>query len=195
MYYIIQLEAIIGRANVPSEHRRAFLGQAAAAMLAALGLAVTRPESAARAGDPPDSPAQGNRPDLPEGGIRPTMPDKRPAPKPSTVEQRTVEQRVVAVIAKHLKLDAGALAPKEWLAVDLDATLAGQAEQRKALEKEFQIEIPAAAFKKLNTVGNAVDCVQKAVAKRDQERLKNPPAPDKAHPFQGSMRGIRPNSP
>ncbi len=35
-----QLEAIIARTTVPQEHRRAFLGKAAAAMLAAIGLAV-----------------------------------------------------------------------------------------------------------------------------------------------------------
>ena len=34
-----QLEAIIARTIVPNEHRRAFLGKAAAAMLAAIGLA------------------------------------------------------------------------------------------------------------------------------------------------------------
>ena len=51
--------------------------------------------------------------------------------------------------------------------VDLDATTAGLAEQRKALEKEFQLEIPAEAFKKLRTVGGAVDYVQKAVDQRN----------------------------
>ena len=37
-----QLEAIIGRTSVPLEHRRAFLGQAATAMLAALGIVAAR---------------------------------------------------------------------------------------------------------------------------------------------------------
>ena len=32
-----QLKAVIARTNVPQEHRRAFLGQAAVAMLAAVG--------------------------------------------------------------------------------------------------------------------------------------------------------------
>jgi len=36
----IQLETIIAQTSVPNEHRRAFLGQAAAAMFAAMGLAI-----------------------------------------------------------------------------------------------------------------------------------------------------------
>lgn len=42
-----QLAAIIARTSVPEEHRRAFLGQAAAAMLAAMGIATGGPGSAA----------------------------------------------------------------------------------------------------------------------------------------------------
>ena len=44
-----QLEAIIARTSVPQEHRRTFLGHAAAAMLAAL--AVFRPAAASGADD------------------------------------------------------------------------------------------------------------------------------------------------
>jgi acyl carrier protein len=120
------------------------------------------------------------------------MPGKQPAEKP-----KTVEQRVVAVIAKHLKLGEKDLTPKEWLIVDLDTTPSGLTEQRKALEKEFQIEIPAEAFKKLRTLGNTVDYVKKAVDKRDRERLKDLLLPDKDHPAKPPSppvsRGIRPD--
>ncbi len=194
-----QLEAIIARTSVPIEHRRALLGQAAAAMLAAVGMVATRPDSVARADEPQLD--GGVRPDLPEGGIRPgrDLPDggiPRTMPPPKSIEKsKTLQQRVVAVIAKHLKLNEKDLAIKEWLAVDLDTTPAGLTEQRKALEKEFQIELPAEEFKKLHTVGGAVDCVQKAVDKRQRERQKNPAAPAKDHPSQILMRGIRPAKP
>jgi acyl carrier protein len=204
-----QLEAVIARTAVPQEHRRAFLGQAAAAMLAVLGLAGDSAyaiDPGAPGGVRPDTPwgvatEGGTRPDTPPavpapsvaGGVRPAMPSKL-AEKP-----KTVEQRVVAVIAKHLKLGEKDLTAKEWLIVDLDATPSGLAEQRKALEKEFQIEIPADAFKKLRTVGNTVDYVQKAVDKRDRERLKDLPPPDKDHPAKppsGAIsRGARPDIP
>ncbi len=210
-----QLEAIIGRTSVPREHRRAFLGQAAAAMLAALvaaapGVAAAQggrpgedlPDGGIRPGS--DLPEGGIRPgsDLPEGGIRPTMPDKNPA-KP-----KTVDQRVIAVIAKQLKIDKSALSPKDWLVIDLDATPAGQAAQRKALEKEFQLKIPAEAFKKLRSVGDAVHYVQAALDKREleeqlrraippdlEEQLRRAPAPKKGHPLEDSAGGIRPDQP
>ena len=191
-----QLEAIIGRTSVPMEHRRAFLGQAAAAMLAALGVVTAGAQPAVGyetppSGDvPPPARSRGIQPDLPEGGIRPTRPENKRVEKP-----KTVQERVVAVIARHLKLDEKALAPKEWLVVDLDATPTGLAEQKKALEKEFQIEIPADAFKKLRTVGGVVDHVQKALDKRDRDALKNLPAPDKVNPLKGAMRGLRADHP
>ena len=64
-----QLEAIIARTSVPEEHRRAFLGQAAAAMLAALGMVAGLPSGAA---------AQPPAPDLKPGGIRPDIPPNAP---------------------------------------------------------------------------------------------------------------------
>ena len=87
--------------------------------------------------------------------------------------------------------------PKEWLVVDLDASASGRAEQKKALEKEFQIEIPADDFKKLRTVGDAVACVQKALDQRNRDLLEKalPAPPDMNHPMQNSAGGIRPDKP
>jgi hypothetical protein len=82
-----QLEAIIARTSVPQEHRRAFLGQAAAAMAATLGL-VSVTTSCSK-GIEPDMPerTKGIRPDRPpqEGPTktpepsRGTRPDRPPA--------------------------------------------------------------------------------------------------------------------
>jgi len=87
-----QLEAVIDRTKVSPAKRRAFLGTAAAAMLAALGVAV--------AGCDREPLIQGIQPDRPPGeqekppkptpepaptGIRPDMPPPKEAPKP-TVE-------------------------------------------------------------------------------------------------------------
>ena len=55
-----QLEAIIARTSVPQEHRRAFLGQAAGVMLAALGMVT--------ATGCEEAPTKGNRPDRPPTG-------------------------------------------------------------------------------------------------------------------------------
>jgi hypothetical protein len=77
-----QLESVIARTNVPEEHRRVFLGKAAAAMLALLGVtamvglvssAGVRARRAATKGIQPDRPAvEGVRPDKPSEETRPT---------------------------------------------------------------------------------------------------------------------------
>jgi hypothetical protein len=75
-----QLEAIIARTTVPHEHRRAFLGQAAAAMLTALGIATGAGcEPVRTGGSRPDrpSPKAQEEPLTPTKGIRPD----RPPPK------------------------------------------------------------------------------------------------------------------
>jgi hypothetical protein len=93
-----QLEAVIGRTRVPQEQRRAFLGNVAAAMLAALGVTTTGcgPEPPpAPAGIAPDvpPPTEGIRPDMPPPtgiapdvppprGIRPDMPPEKPTERP-----------------------------------------------------------------------------------------------------------------
>jgi hypothetical protein len=83
-----QLEAIIARTEVAPEHRRAFLGQAAAVMLAAVGVVTTGcPVVTGSAPDRP--PTEGIRPDRPpEKGIRPdrpptkgVQPDQPPPPE------------------------------------------------------------------------------------------------------------------
>ena len=72
-----QLEAIIARTSVPEEHRRAFLGQAAAAMLTALGIVAGRPGTAAE-------PEPGSTVPAPPmfGGVRPDAPPSQDTPVP-----------------------------------------------------------------------------------------------------------------
>lgn len=83
-----QLKAIIARTSVPQEHRRAFLGKAAVAMLAALGLNMvgcgpgeavkgTRPGESGK-GQEPEQPSQQRKA---SHGTRPKPPDRPPATK------------------------------------------------------------------------------------------------------------------
>ena len=88
-----QLEAIVARTEVPDEHRRTFLGKAAAAMLAALGVVTTvagcpkgiAPDRPAPKGIAPDRPPpkepEGKskdepKPPPPPRGIQPDRPEK-----------------------------------------------------------------------------------------------------------------------
>lgn len=96
-----QLESIIAHTSVPDEQRRAFMGTAAAAMLAALGAGLAagcaqsptgiRPkEMPATDGIRPDMPQEAKPPppppEVPTTGIRPDMPrDAKSAPPPPSV--------------------------------------------------------------------------------------------------------------
>ena len=71
-----QLRTIIARTTVPDEHRRAFLGQAAAAMLTAIGVATVGCMEEQTKGIRPDRPTKGLRPDRP--------PEEKPASKPAS---------------------------------------------------------------------------------------------------------------
>ena len=71
-----QLEAIIDRTVVPPEHRRTFLGKAAAAMLAAVGL------MSPGCGDDDPGPTEGSRPDDPSQDRIPAPTGSRPDPEP-----------------------------------------------------------------------------------------------------------------
>jgi len=95
------LEAIIDRTTVPQEHRRVFLGRAATAMLAVLGLSQVGCESHTVTGIAPDEvpPVEGIRPDRPTAtkGVRPDLPEQTEPPQPeqpdsSAESEQPVEQ-------------------------------------------------------------------------------------------------------
>jgi acyl carrier protein len=152
-----QLEVIIARTSVPQEHRRAFLGQAAAAMLAALGVVGTG-ETIAGCGGIRPQPDNGRV--IGGFGIQPD----RPAEKPEKDDE--VEARVLAVIAKQFKLKTSEVEPKKDLVKDFKAKTNHLIGLRKNLEKEFKIKIPADKFKNVRTVGDVVNCVQQALDKQ-----------------------------
>jgi acyl carrier protein len=171
-----QLEVIIDRTSVPDEHRRAFLGQAAAAMLAALGIVAGRPGVAAAQIPEPMKP----------GGIRPDMPPKKP---------KTLDERVIGVIAKQFKVEEKEVTSDKSLVEDLKAKPKSMVQLRKALEKEFSLKIPPAAFKKLETVGDTVDYVKKAVEKqkpstqpKDDAAVQQPTLPPDGPAVAGGVR-------
>ncbi len=158
-----QLEAIIAQVSVPQEHRRAFLGKAAAAMLAALGV-VTAADVAL---------AQGSRPSGPRGdgagtfGLQPDAPNasppQDPAEKPASDKQKEKEdelrKQVTAVIAKQLRTAESQVTDEKLLADDLGASTSALVRLRKALEKKFKIKLPGEKFKKVRSVGNVVGVV------------------------------------
>jgi len=85
-----QLEQIIGRTTVPDEQRRVFLGHAAAAMLAVVGLGIVGcgPMDAPRGAAPDIPPAARERPErIQAGETGGSQPDVPPDPGPAKRER------------------------------------------------------------------------------------------------------------
>jgi len=188
-----QLQSIIAQTTVPAEHRRAFLGQAAAAMLAAV--------AAMTGGVAAGFQLQGVRPDGPPAptGIRPDPPPTRgiqpdrPPPKP------TIEERVVEIIAAQFKIEKEKINRDTSLVKDLKADMGQRSALRKELEKQFDIKIPVKVFDKLRTVGDAINHVESAVQNK-KVPPKPEPAPDPIPPERSPLErvpvgGIRPGGP
>jgi acyl carrier protein len=177
-----QLESVIARADVPQAHRRAFLGRAAAAMLAALGVGAV-----ALAKDPPSVGAFGNRPDEP---AKPEPSKKEPSEK-----DKQIETRVLAVIAKLFKVSPKELKGEASLVGDLYATASQLVLLRRQLEKQFKLNIPRKDFENLHTVDDVVGYVKEAIQRRDGGKPSpNPtlPATRGIQPDRGTTGGIRP---
>jgi acyl carrier protein len=173
-----QLEAIIAGTTVPLEHRRAFLGQAAAAMLAALGIV-----GSAKAAEPPFRATQSL------GGMvaEPNHSIMGPA------DQLTAAQRVADIVAEQLHVDVAEVTSDASFVDDLGANTAGLIRVRKALEKEFGIKMTPAEFRGMQTVDQAVKTIDAALKKKaekksgDKQPVKTKPEPPKAY-----SGGIRP---
>ena len=181
-----QLEAVIARTSVPQEHRRAFLGHAAAAMLAALGAAMTRPVHAA------DGALQKGV----EAGPIPCPPDQALVPNVSgplpSVKPKTVEERVIEIIVRRTGVEPKRIKRESTLVKDLGIKPANLVRLRKNVAKQFNIKVPAADFKKIGTVGEMIGYVEKALKKNapPPEPLERPAGPQ----FE-MTKGIRPDLP
>jgi acyl carrier protein len=140
-----QLEAIIARTTVPQEHRRTFLGKAAAAMLAAIGAMDPQLVSAGF--------GTGKKGSIGSFGH---MADQPPATKGFLVDEKPVQDEVIAVVAKQLGLAEKDVSTNTLLVRDPQADAKQPDDIRFALEKRLQIGIPAEVFQGVRTVGDAV---------------------------------------
>ena len=185
-----QLESVIARATVPQEHRRAFLGHAAATMLAALGVVVVGGGAGGLAGLSKSS-------DESEKGEK--------QKEKLTDKEKAVEKRVMEMLAKRFKVPAKELKGDASLNDDLHASASQLANLKKQLEKHYMLSISKKDFEKIKTVDDVVDCVNEAIRQRAAANPKqNPPEklnptrgvqPDRLMPAPGGMSPDRPTSP
>lgn len=172
---IEQLEAIVARTDVPQEHRRAFLGQAAAAMLAA----VVAGGASVLAGD-------SVRDGISVGGAMGDTPEDRNGSKKNPLDDPDViEQRIVALIAKRFNIPKDEVLPATSFVDDLHANASQLINLRRQLAKQFKLKITGKDFEKVHSVGDAIEYVQDAVKRRPPSMPKSdrgtrrhePPAP------------------
>jgi acyl carrier protein len=160
-----QLKAIIDQTTVPQEHRRAFLGYVAAAMLASLGIVAIGCGEVK--GSRPD--VKGTRPEPPApGGCRPgpkLKPEEEPLPpaespaKPDAGKNSEIEAAVYAIVAKQTKVDRDKLSRNTSFVEDLHIDSLDTVELVMEIEEQFKINIPDAAVVKIKTIGDAIDFV------------------------------------
>jgi len=142
----VQLKAIIARTTVPGEHRRAFLGKAAAAMLAALGM------TGAATAAPLVSIGKGGTGGIGAGGIRVGPPPEPKGP--------VIQPKVIAVVAKQLGVNTQGISRDTQYVRHLRPSPKQVGAIRAALEKEFKIAVPPRVCAKFVTIGDTCDYVK-----------------------------------
>jgi len=76
----------------------------------------------------------------------------------------SVQDRVVDIVAEQLGVDKEKVAPETSFVNDLGADSLDTVELVMELEEEFDISIPDDAAEKIQTVGQAIDFIEKAQA-------------------------------
>ncbi|MEO2068360.1 MAG: acyl carrier protein [Desulfurobacteriaceae bacterium] len=72
-----------------------------------------------------------------------------------------IEQKVKEIVADRLGVDPDEVTPEASFVEDLGADSLDQVELVMALEEEFGIEIPDEDAEKIQTVGDAIEYIQK----------------------------------
>ncbi len=76
-----------------------------------------------------------------------------------------VEEKVVKIICEQLDVDEEDVVPEASFVDDLGADSLDQVELIMAMEEEFDVSIPDEDAEKIGTVKNAIDYINKALAK------------------------------
>ncbi|MDW8175566.1 MAG: acyl carrier protein [Gemmatales bacterium] len=80
-----------------------------------------------------------------------------------------MEKRVVETIAEQLGINRSEIRRETNLLTDLNADSLDVVEIIMQLEEEFQIKIPDAEQEKIQTVGQAVDLIEKLLKEKAQQ--------------------------
>jgi hypothetical protein len=166
-----QLQKIIAETSVPQEHRRTFLGHAAAAMLAAMATMGGTVEAGGKmmsgsGGMMSDRPPQRVDTVGPPGGTFGIQPDR-----PHVREVPSKAERVRQIVIKHFNANR-ALKLEADFAKDLRATLMQMRTLEDVINREFEITLSAEAFWRSQTVKDLGIAVDLAIRQKDEARAR-----------------------
>ncbi|NMC19557.1 MAG: acyl carrier protein [Thermogutta sp.] len=82
----------------------------------------------------------------------------------------TIEERVMKIVSESLGVGQEQINREAHFVNDLGADSLDQAELVMALEDEFDISIPEEVASQIQTVGQAIDHIQEAVAEAEGEQ-------------------------
>jgi len=82
----------------------------------------------------------------------------------------TIEERVMKIVSESLGVGQEQINRESHFVNDLGADSLDQAELVMALEDEFDISIPEEVASQIQTVGQAIDHIQEAVAEAEGEQ-------------------------
>ncbi len=82
----------------------------------------------------------------------------------------SIEERVMKIVSDSLGVGPEQVTRESHFVNDLGADSLDQAELVMALEDEFDISIPEEVASQIQTVGQAIDHIQEAVAEADGEQ-------------------------
>ena len=78
----------------------------------------------------------------------------------------SVEQRVIEIVCEHLAVQKDQVSRKTAFIEDIGADSLDIVELVMELEEEFDIQIPDDQAEKIKTVGEAIDYIEREIAKK-----------------------------
>ena len=84
--------------------------------------------------------------------------------------EANIADRVKQIIVEQLGVDAAEVTPTAHFVNDLGADSLDTVELVMALEEEFDTEIPDEQAEKIQTVGQAIDYIEKEIAKKEPDK-------------------------
>lgn len=85
-----------------------------------------------------------------------------------------IEKRVIEMIAQQLGVNRDEIKRETNIFTDLNADSLDVVELLMELEEEFQIKIPDAEQEKFQTVGQAVDLIERLLQEKAQQEVQQP---------------------